>query len=80
MRDLFAYLIVKAGSMYCLLNDNQAGNARKEVLISEFSVNQQVCEKEINVRLMYQEGYRSNFKTRFEPKQERSFYHGKNKN
>ena len=46
MRDLFAYLIVKAGSMYCLLNDNQAENARKEVLLSEFLVNQQVCEKE----------------------------------
>ena len=42
MRDLFAYLIVKAGFMYGLLNDNQAENARKEVFMSEFSVNQQV--------------------------------------
>jgi len=32
--------------MYGLLNDNPAENARKEVLLSEFSMNQQVCEKE----------------------------------
>jgi len=35
---------VKAGSLYCLLNDNQAENARKEVFMSEFSVNQ-TCGK-----------------------------------
>ena len=45
MGDLFAYLIVKAGSLYCLLNADQAENARKEVFMSEFSVNQQVWKR-----------------------------------
>jgi len=46
MRDLFAYLIMNACSLYCLLNDNQAENARKEVFMNEFPVNQQVWKKQ----------------------------------
>jgi hypothetical protein len=32
-KKFFAYLIVKAGFWYCLLNDNQAERDRKEVLM-----------------------------------------------
>jgi len=46
VRDLFAYLIVKAGSLYFLLNDNPAENARKKVFVSELSVKQNCGKRE----------------------------------
>jgi len=44
MRGSLTLISVKAGSLYCLLNDSQAEDARKEVFMSEFLVNQR-CEK-----------------------------------
>jgi len=45
MRGSLTLISVKAGSLYRLLMKIKAENARKEVFMSEFSVNQQVWKK-----------------------------------
>ena len=45
MRGFLTLISVKAGSLYYLLTKIKAENARKEVFMSEFSVNQQVWKK-----------------------------------
>ena len=46
MRGFLTLIGVKAGSLYCLLAKIKAENARKEVFMSEFSVNQQCGKRE----------------------------------